>query len=1146
MSFDLAVHREVPRFIIRALVSFTGPKFWRGSQTRTRGVSSMQDLRSIFLLFVLAAFSAGSAFSQAVNATLLGTVTDISGGVVAGAKVTITEVNTGTVRGGQTNESGNYTFPDLAPGQYTVSVEQPGFKKESRRDIAVTVNSSTRVDVQLQPGSVSETVEVSGAPPVLETDRADTGSQIESVQTANLPVGTNRNFQSLLNLVPGTTPASFQHSQFFNAASSLQTEVNGQMRMGNSYQIEGIDDNERTGLLQILVPPIEAIQTVDVSTSNFEAELGRASGANTNVILKSGTNQLHGGAYEFVRNNAFNARNFFDTSVGHLAYNYFGGNVGGAIKKNKLFFFGDYLKVLDHEANTNLGTIPPAAWRTGNMSAAPTVIYDPSTGNADGTGRTPFANNTISPNRINPVSAKILGLVPGPNQAFNDVTPTNNYFALLPFTKDTDSFDYKMDYNLSNKDRLSGRFSYARPVVFQAPIFGQAGGFAQGAFQGTAIQKTYSAGINYDRIIGPTLIAEFRIGVAHYHNDALPADFGKADTTALGIPGVKIDDWTSGMVSINVNGFSTPLIGYSASVPWHRAEVNGDLATTFTKTKGNHTIKFGGDYRRLRDDLLQTQTVNPRGQYNFDVNQTSLNPGAGGTQPKTGLANNMASFLLDVPSFAGRDIAAFFPAIRGNEFFAFVQDKWQVSPKLTLDLGLRWEFYPPYTPRFNGGFSNYNPADNTLVLAGIGNNPKNLGLDTHYKYFAPRLGIAYRLTETTVVRAGFGVSYTPYPDNTYAYNFPIKQNKQYTSANSYSVAVLDDGKALASFQNGFPPPLAAAIPANGIIANPDPKQANITVPQNFKNPSIQSWNLSIQRALPAHFTLDAAYVGNHGVDSVITYNLNVPNSPAAMGLGVAGRPENIQFGRTADTSVFFEGASTHYNALQVKLNRRMNNGLAITTSYTFGKGLSYQTGDDGGYWQEINPSRSYARTDFDRTHTFVQSYVYDLPFGLGKKFVSHGVAARVLGGWQINGILTLVSGTPMSFNANGGSLNTPGAQQTADQVGPYQVLGGINTPAKGGSAYFLQSSFTQPTGVRFGSSGRNIVSGPGYFNLDGSVFKIVSINERIRMEIRGEAFSATNTPHWNNPQTDVSNSTYGYITGAGGGRGLQLGAKLTF
>ncbi len=360
------------------------------------------------VLFVLAA---GFGYSQAVNATLLGTVTDSSGAIVPNAKVIVTEVNTAVSRTGQTNESGNYTFPDLAPGQYSVSVESSGFKKENRKDITLTVNSSTRVDVQLTPGNVTETVEVTGAPPLLQTDRADTGAQLEVVHTASLPLGTQRNYQSLLNLVPGTTRASFQHSQFFNAASSLQTEVNGQMRMGNSYQIEGIDNNERTGLLQIIVPPLEAIQAVDVSTSNYEASLGRASGANTNVILKSGTNEFHGAGYEFLRNSAFNARNFFDASVGHLAYNYFGGNIGGPIKKNKIFFFGDFLRVTDHEANTNLGTIPPSSWRTGNLSsgltlAAPVVVYDPATGNPDGTNRLPFAGNIIPTNRISPIAAE--------------------------------------------------------------------------------------------------------------------------------------------------------------------------------------------------------------------------------------------------------------------------------------------------------------------------------------------------------------------------------------------------------------------------------------------------------------------------------------------------------------------------------------------------------------------------------------------------------------------------------------------------------------------------------------------------------------------------------------------------------------------
>jgi hypothetical protein len=1098
----------------------------------------MVSLRLFGALFAAVACVPSGLFAQAVNATLLGTVTDVSGGTVSNATVTALEVNTGIRRSGVTNESGNYTFPDLAPGQYTVTVEAAGFRKEGRRDVSLIVNSSTRIDFQLQPGSVSETIEVSGAPPLLQTDRADTGVKIESVHTESLPLGTQRNFQGLLNLVPGTTRASFQHSQFFNAVSSLQTEVNGQMRMGNSYSIEGIDDNQRTGLLQILIPPIEAIQTVDVSTSNFEAELGRASGANTNVILKSGGNQLHGGAYEFLRNSSLNARNFFDASVGHLAYNYFGGNIGGPIKKNRLFFFGDYLKVKDHQANTNLGTIPSMNYRNGDLSAAPTAIYDPATGSQDGsgTGRTPFAGNIVPSSRINAISSKILALLPAPNQPFSEAAPSNNYFALLPYSKDTDSFDVKIDDNISTNNRLSGRFSYSRPVIYQAPIFGNAGGWANSGFEGTGTQKTYSAGINYNRIFSPSLIAEFRAGVAHYHNDALQSDYGTKASANLGIPGVNIDDWTSGTIGINIGNFTTPMIGYSASVPWHRAEANINMVSTWTKTLGNHTIKWGVDYRRLRDDLLQTQTFSPRGLVTFAENQTSI-PGA-----KVGVGNDMASFLLDQPSQVGRDLSIYYPALRAHQFFAFVQDKWQVTPKLTVDIGLRWEFYPPATPRFAAGFSNYDPVNDAMVIAGVGGNPLNIGMKTRYSYFAPRLGAAYRLTAKTVFRAGFGVSYTPFPDNTYAYNYPVKQNNQFTPAgNGYGPAVLASGET-ASFQAGFPDPTPVVIPTNGIISHPDSNSSYVVINQDFTNPHVNSWNFSVQQVLPAHFTLDVAYVGNHGVNTVATYNLNVPTT--VIGGGAKSRP---LYPRTADTTLYFRGYSSMYNGLQVKLNRRLASSLTITTAFTWAKGMGFQTGDDGGIWQYVNPRRSYARTDFDRAINYTQSYVYDLPFGHGKKWLHAGPVAQVLGGWQVNGILTLMTGTPMTFGANGGVLNTPGATQTADQVSEVQILKGVNTPAKGGSAWFSQSSFVQPSGIVFGTSGRNILSGPGFFNLDFSLFKVFAITERAKLQLRGEAFSVTNTPQFSNPATSLTSSTYGYITGtSGGGRNLQLGARITF
>jgi len=308
--------------------------------------------------------------------------------------------------------------------------------------------------------------------------------------------------------------------------------------MGNNYQIEGIDNNERTGLLQILITPAEAIQQVSISTTNHDPELGRATGAVTNVIIKSGSNGFHGAGYEFLQNSAFDARSYFNPTVGHLAYNYFGGNVGGPIRKNKVFFFANYLRTMDREDNTNQENIPDDAFRRGDLSGDPGhQVYDPLTGMQDGSGRDriPFAGNIIPPSRINPISAKILSYLPPTNEAFLPTSQTNDYFALLPARKTNNQIDSKIDWNISDKDRLSGRFSFARPEIYQAPIFGTAGGPAQSAFEGSGTQKTYSTGLNYNRTINPTLLTEVRIGVAHYHNEAYQSDYGKNDSTALGV-----------------------------------------------------------------------------------------------------------------------------------------------------------------------------------------------------------------------------------------------------------------------------------------------------------------------------------------------------------------------------------------------------------------------------------------------------------------------------------------------------------------------------------------------------------------------------------------------------------------------------------
>jgi hypothetical protein len=1124
----------------------------------------MNRLRLTGALCALLLASTVCSYGQAVNATVLGTITDSSGAVVANGKVIVTEVNTGVSHSGTANESGNYTFPDLPPGRYEVTAEQSGFKKETRRDVNVEFNSTARVDLQLQPGNVSETVVVSGEAAILQTDRTDTGRSIDAEMIEELPLGVNRNFQSLLDLVPGTSVETFQHSQAFNASSSLQTNVNGQPRMGNNYQVEGIDNNERTGLLQILITPAEAIQQVSISTTNHDPELGRSTGAVVNVMIKSGSNGFHGAAYEFLQNNAFDARAFFNPSVGHIAYNQFGGNLGGPIKRNKVFFFANYVRTMDREANTNQTNIPSNEFRTGDLSGdIGHQVYDPTTGLQDGSGqgRDPFPGNIIPASRINPVSAKILSYLPPTNERVVPTSQTNDYFALLPFQKTTDQVDSKVDWNISDRDRLSGRFSFSKPRSHQSPIFGDAGGPAQGAFEYTGSQKTYSTGLNYNRVISSTLLTEVRIGVAHYHNEAYQSDYGKNDSTAIGVPGVNLGPFTSGFVGITINGYSSPLFGYSASLPWDRAEANIDFVNSWTKMLRNHQFKWGVDIRRVRDDLLQDQTFSPRGVITFGANQTSLvtctNPGPPATGCSTksnGLANDMASFLLDVPSQEARDVNTYFPALRQWQVFGYGADNWRVSPNLTLNMGLRWEFYAPPTPAFPGGFSNYDTNKNQLVIAGVGGNPLNMGMQAHYKYFSPRLGVAYRLTPKTVVRSGFGISYTPFPDNNWAYNFPVRSNNSYVApsgADNYQPAVLPSGMA-PTFQNGFPAPAPVVVPANGII-KPDPTTAENVIPLKYKNGYIETWNFALQRELPWKFVIDVAYVGSHGVDTPAAPNLNAGQ---IINAGSAGQPFLVKYGQTASVTQYFQGFSSTYNSLQVKFDRRFSGGLIMTTAFTWQKAMDFQGGDDGGlaFYAGQGIGRNYARADFDRTLNFVQSYIYPLPLGQGRRFMSHSLAGKIIGGWQVSGILSIRTGSPLTFTGNN-SLNLgSGGTTTLEQVAPIQTLGGINV----GNPWFTTSSFARTNNFVQGDTGRNVYSGPALYELHAGLSRTIILREGrpgTQLQLRLEGRNSTNTAEFSNPNTGFGNN-FGFITGTlssgtgvngtGGGRAVTLGAKVTF
>ena len=1167
------------------------------------------------LLPMAALFAVPAAHAQAVSGTIVGTVTDPSGASVPNAQVTLTLTGQGTVHTVTTNASGNYTEPDLPPGVYSVSIIATGFKKDTRENITLETNTTSRVDVALAAGSTSDEITVTDAPPQLQTDRADISTQIDQRKIADLPLSSGNNFQSLLNTVPGMAPVVFNNSQFFNANNDLSVNANGQSSYVNLYQIEGIDDDQRTGIHIILVPPAAAIQNVDITTNNFEAEFGRAVGTVVNVTLKSGTNSIHGSAFQNMENNGVNARNYFAQGPnGRLVYNYTGGSIGGPIIKDKLFIFGDFLRTSDHESSTVLTSIPYYNVVNGNVDLGNTSykgqVYDPNTGTTAscstnvastpvcGTGRTAFVNNQIplTNSGINPVGLKVLQLLDAQarNPALNlavgtylSGSTTNNFSQNLPFSKDSISYDIKSDYNISQKDHLSGRFSHQTTNTFQAPLFGSfLGGPAGAGFEATGVASAYSTGVNYDHIFSPKLFTEFRFGVAHLRNSATQTDYGSNDAKTLGIPGNGPNGTdnvatSSGQIAFQVgnftgngaNGTGNPLIGYSQSLPWLRAESNIDVANNTTRIFGNHTLKLGVDIRRIRDDLLQGNNNAAAGTFYFGENQTSEPGAAQFNNATTGSANDVASILFNVPYQVGQDTNSTFPAYRQTWFFFFASDKWQATSKLTLDYGVRYELYPPATPRKAGGFVNYNPANNSLVIAGLDGNPSNLGQQTDYRNFAPRLGASYRATDKTVVRAGFGVSYVPFVDNTYAYNYPIKTSTSYTNSPTYGSA-LNPAGGVVNLVTGVPATPTATFSSSGTqvetAANGLLGLANLYIPLNFRNAYVTSWNAVVQQVMPGDSTLQIAYVANHGTRIDVAQNINLPR---VYGQGAAFDPLNhaadgvtTTFGKTAGVTQFFQGYSTNYQSLQVEYKRRFTKGLSYGSVFTWGKAENYQTGaQDGGLLFYAGPvHRNYAVADFDRTRNFSQTVTYELPAGRGHQYFNSGPAAYALGGWKVSAIISAVSGLPFTVSAT--SL-TSGTTQTANETGIYQVTHQVQGSGIGQPVWFNTASFAQVptcttantlTACPLGNTGRNQFRGPGYFNDNVSLFKNFPIfRERVNLETRFDAFNLSNTPAFGLPGSTFGGSTFGKITttlgsgvgnvnGVGGPRVLQAAAKFTF
>jgi hypothetical protein len=1084
-------------------------------------LNSTKVCAAALVLFFLASVS--PTYAQVLKGQILGSITDQSGAVIPATKITISETRTNAHRTAETNEAGNFVFVNLDPGNYSVEAEKQGFSKALRSGIDLQPNTTARVNLELVPGAVTQIIDVSAtAAPLLQTDRADTGGKIEAAQLANMPMLYNRNYQSLLVLVPGVGKPFRPHSEFYNSQDSLSVRVNGQGRQFNNFQIEGIENKIDNGNLTALVPPAEAIQTVDVSTSNFDPEFGNAGGAVTNVTLKSGGNDFHGSLFEYHRNEKIQARNTFAVSKAPTLYNQFGGTIGGRIRRDKLFFFSDYQGSRDHLGQVNRGALPGAAFRTGNLAAGGVTIYDPGTGSAAGGGRTAFAGAILPPSRISPIAQRIIGFLPGTNIAAAE--GQINYQQNSLRIKTLDQVDSKVDWVISSNDRISVRYSFQKALVDDPGLFGPGGiygGFRNGGFGGSGPARTQSAGINYSRILTPTMVLESRIGVIRNRNDAIASDTGRKTSEEIGIKGINLDSWTSGLTEIRVNGYASPLVGFSPSLPWARSVTTFGIVNNVSKTFSQHIIRLGADIRRERNDLLQTQTFNPRGRFEYQPGQTG-----DVADTKRNYANAWAAFLLDVPNQSGRDLPFVFPARRELIWNFYVQDKWQVNSKLTLDIGMRLEREQGSKPRFAGGYSNYNPSNNTLELAGLGAIPLNIAKSNNN--WGPRLGIAYRLNERTVLRTGFGISY--FPRRMGQFNFPILQNNGYQSPNAFQPTTV-------TMTTGFPAFSPFVSPTNGVIQNAPVSNVYTITPYDLKSPYVQSWNFAVQRALPWKLALDVAYVGNKGVNNETGYNLNASFTP---GSGNSGRPLFAKFGRSSDT-VSVIGTSTWYNGLQFKLDRKVGSGFFLTTAYTFSKGLNYAE-DTDNLATSINVQLNKARQSDSRTHVFTQSYMWALPFGKGKRWAQSGVANWVAGGWQIQGLFSALSGSWFSPSVSG-ILNAPGNADRPNFIKPVVYLGKTGP----GEQFFEAGSFAVPAQNTFGNAGRNIIQGPGVGNFDAALHRSFKIRERWEATLRVESFNFTNTAHYSNPNGNAQSPQFGQINGADQDqRQFQFGVTVRF
>ncbi len=1048
------------------------------------------------LVFLSASFLIQPANAQVLFGSLVGNVSDASNAGVPGATVKITEVQTGQTRDLETNSSGGYTLTTIPAGTYDVSVSKTGFRNFVASSIVVRLNTVVRVDAILQVGAVSDSVQVTAQAAVLQTDKADVHAEVSSVALQNIPQPT-RTYQGLLALIPGIAPPTASGGGTNNPSKSMQITANGTSRSGTNFRIEGVSaTNPWVQFFSSYVPSVDAIETVNVVTTSPDAEQGLAGGASVNVQLKSGTNNLHGSLYAYHINSGTKARPFFlpaSQGIPKLVNNDVGATLGGPIKKNQLFYFVSYEADLIRQGSAQLTTVPTAAIRTGNMAASPNEIFDPATGTPNGLARIPFPNKIIPASRISPITNKLVALVPQPNIAGALIA---NYYVNTPILYDLHKLDSKFDWNANAKLRVVGRFARQPYNNVQATIFGDVlGGSPNHIQNGSTLAP--SGTVTY--IASPNIVVDGTFGFQLVDQTLFPPGTDKKyGSDFLGIPGTNLGELPlyGGMPQFSISTYSG--YGYSYT-PLQYKQKTFQYTGNVSWIKGSHNLRFGVDLNRQHMNHFEIAPTN----FSFNGNVTSLRGGAGPNQ-----FNSYGDFLLGLPvSYVNSRMTVPLITLRSWQQSLYIRDQWHATRKLTLSLGLRWEYYPVPT-RVDRGIERFDLKTNTYLICGVGPTPKDCGIKVSKALFAPRIGIAYRPSESMVVRLGYSLS-------------PEQINMARDGIASYPVRVDFSGTGLDSFAPVGP--LSLGIPQ---IAAPDISKGSVVLPpgatfstndEKYVRGYVQSANLTIQKTLPGNFVASAGYVGTKTIHQHTRYNVNY----GQIGGGAASQPYFKLFGITAAATVISPIVFMNYHSFQTTLDHRFSNGISFQAAYTRSKwmGLCCSESGDGQPAIAIPEYRFLAKSvmNADRPNNFRLAAVAELPFGKGKRYLKSGPASFIAGGWHLNGVFSKYSGAPFSVSAAGASLNAPGSTQRADQIKDSVAISGNI------GSYFDPLAFAPVTTARFGTAGYNSLRGPGATNLDASIFRDFKVTERFTIQLRAEALNLTNTPHFSNPGANVSN-----------------------